>query len=391
MMRKTLWFLFTIWSCIAFAQVPQGMSYQAVAFDSSGNPVTNGNVSVRISIFDNSITGTLIYAETHTALTNAQGLFNLNIGQGSPLTGNFPTINWGVNTKFLKVEVDPSGGTNYTNVGTNQLMSVPYALFAERANESISPDTIVNTVVIDSIVNTVFIDTVVNTIVIDTVLNQTIVIDTIFNDLNSQIADAKSANFAINDIVENKMHVFNALTNTWTSQTYNDISSVVRQGNGNFLINDIADDIFYAFHALTNTWIPQTYNNASSVVRVDTIRGNFLVNDISDNIAYAFSSKTATWVGQSYTDISSVVRESKGNFMINDIVENIVHVFDASTEQWISQTYNDISSVVVLGNGNFLIIDISDKIAYAFNAKTGTWSGQAYTDISSVIRISRIE
>jgi hypothetical protein len=112
------------------AQVPQGISYQAIAFNSGGTPVVNGNVGVKINILDNSINGTVVYTETHTKTTNAQGLFNLNIGQGSPATGTFSSINWATNSKFLKVEIDPNGGTNYTTVGTNQLMSVPYAMLA---------------------------------------------------------------------------------------------------------------------------------------------------------------------------------------------------------------------------------------------------------------------
>jgi hypothetical protein len=127
---------FLLISLLTFAQAPQGISYQAVAFDTSGNPVTNSNVGVRISILDNSATGTLVYEETHTKTTNAQGLFNLNIGQGTPSSGSFSEINWGINTKFLKVEVDPNGGTNYNITGTNQLMSVPYALYAENIDIS---------------------------------------------------------------------------------------------------------------------------------------------------------------------------------------------------------------------------------------------------------------
>jgi hypothetical protein len=116
------------------AQAPQGISYQAIAFNNGGTPVANGNVGIRISILDNSATGTIIYSETHTKPTNAQGLFNLNIGQGTATTGNFASISWGTNTKFLKVELDATSGTNYTTVGTNQLMSVPYALYAENVN-----------------------------------------------------------------------------------------------------------------------------------------------------------------------------------------------------------------------------------------------------------------
>ncbi|WP_294288703.1 hypothetical protein [uncultured Chryseobacterium sp.] len=109
------------------AQVPQAFSYQTIAFNSAGAPIANGNVSFRISILDNSATGTVLYTETQTKTTNAKGLVNLNIGQGTAATGNFGGINWGTNTKFVKVEMDPAGGSNYTNVGVNQLMSVPYA------------------------------------------------------------------------------------------------------------------------------------------------------------------------------------------------------------------------------------------------------------------------
>ncbi|MGL2964452.1 hypothetical protein ACSVH2_11585 [Flavobacterium sp. RSB2_4_14] len=130
-MKKSIFLVLTFLITISsYSQIPQGISYQAVAFNSGGNPITNGNVGVKISILDNSITGTVVYSETYTKTTNAQGLFNLNIGQGTPSLGTFSTINWGTNSKFLKVEVDPAGGTNYTNVGTNQLMSVPYALLS---------------------------------------------------------------------------------------------------------------------------------------------------------------------------------------------------------------------------------------------------------------------
>lgn len=109
------------------AQVPQAFSYQTIAFNASGAPVSNGTVSLRISILENSATGNVLYTETHHKTTNAKGLVNLNIGQGTASTGNFGGINWGSNTKFVKVEMDPQGGSDYINVGVNQLMSVPYA------------------------------------------------------------------------------------------------------------------------------------------------------------------------------------------------------------------------------------------------------------------------
>ncbi len=111
----------------ASAQVPQAFSYQTIAFNASGAPVANGNVAFRISILENSATGTVLYTETQTKTSNAKGLVNLNIGQGTATAGNFGAITWGSNPKFVKVEMDPAGGSSYTNVGVNQLMSVPYA------------------------------------------------------------------------------------------------------------------------------------------------------------------------------------------------------------------------------------------------------------------------
>ncbi|WP_374443218.1 hypothetical protein [Epilithonimonas sp.] len=128
---KKLYIAFSLFlASLAYSQVPQAFSYQTIAFNSAGAPIANGNVNLRISILDNSATGTVLYTETHTKTTNSKGLVNLNIGQGTVTTGNFGGINWGTNPKFVKVEMDPAGGSNYTNVGVNQLMSVPYALVA---------------------------------------------------------------------------------------------------------------------------------------------------------------------------------------------------------------------------------------------------------------------
>jgi hypothetical protein len=115
---------------VTFAQVPQGISYQAIALTSSGTPVVSSNVRVRLSVLDNTATGPVLFSETHIKTTNAQGLFNLIIGQGTLVSGAFSTINWGTNAKFLKVEMDITGGTSYVNVGTTQLLSVPYAMAA---------------------------------------------------------------------------------------------------------------------------------------------------------------------------------------------------------------------------------------------------------------------
>jgi hypothetical protein len=112
-----------------FAQTPQKMSYQAVIRNSSNALVISTTVGMKISILQGSATGTVVYTETKTPTTNANGLVSIEIGGGA----GFSTINWANNVYFIKTETDPAGGTNYTITGTSQLLSVPYALHAKTA------------------------------------------------------------------------------------------------------------------------------------------------------------------------------------------------------------------------------------------------------------------
>ncbi len=113
-----------------FAQVPQGINYQAVARNQAGNILPNTAISLRLSIHDGSSTGTVVYQETHNVTTNQLGIFSVVIGGGLLPQGTFTGINWATGSKFLQVELDAAGGTNYTTMGNSQLQSVPYALYA---------------------------------------------------------------------------------------------------------------------------------------------------------------------------------------------------------------------------------------------------------------------
>jgi len=117
-----------------FAQAPQKMSYQAVIRKSNNALVQSSPVGMKISILKGSATGTAVYVETQTATTNTNGLVSLEIGTGTAITGTFAAINWGAGPYFIKTETDPNGGTAYTIAGTNELMSVPYALFSASGN-----------------------------------------------------------------------------------------------------------------------------------------------------------------------------------------------------------------------------------------------------------------
>ncbi len=129
-------FLAFIIGISSYAQTPQAFKYQAVVREANGSAIENTIVSLRISILEGSAIGTVIYSETHQVATNEFGLVNLNIGEGSIVTGNFATINWGSNTFFIKIELDTKGNSNYIFMGTSQLLSVPYALYAETSGSS---------------------------------------------------------------------------------------------------------------------------------------------------------------------------------------------------------------------------------------------------------------
>ena len=127
---------FAILSTGIFAQAPEKMSFQAVIRDASNNLITNSPIGMQISILQGSISGSAVYVETQTPTTSINGLISIEVGAGNVLTGNFSSIDWSTGPYFIKTETDPTGGTNYTISGTQQLLSVPYALYAKTAGSS---------------------------------------------------------------------------------------------------------------------------------------------------------------------------------------------------------------------------------------------------------------
>jgi len=115
------------------AQSPQAFKYQAVVRDNNGNLLINHLVNFKISILKTIASGTAVYVETQSYTTNPYGLANLVIGNGTLVSGNFTTINWGNDEYFVKIEFDANGGSSFQLMGTSQLLSVPYALYSEKA------------------------------------------------------------------------------------------------------------------------------------------------------------------------------------------------------------------------------------------------------------------
>jgi hypothetical protein len=129
-MKRILLILVLLLPAALMAQAPLAFKYQAVARNSDGSVIDNRMVSFRISLLRGTVTGDIVYSERHNANTNEFGLVTLDIGRGTVISGNLSTVPWGDAAFFIKVEMDPNGGTAYQLTGTSQLLSVPYALHA---------------------------------------------------------------------------------------------------------------------------------------------------------------------------------------------------------------------------------------------------------------------
>jgi uncharacterized protein (TIGR02145 family) len=134
MKKRLLSFLFLWLHVWVHSQVPQRFSYQAVLRTANGQILASQPVSMRISLLQGSETGTAVYVETQNASTNSLGLISLQIGGGTVVSGNMSSINWASGLFFIKTETDPEGGINFELNGISQLLSVPYALYANSAN-----------------------------------------------------------------------------------------------------------------------------------------------------------------------------------------------------------------------------------------------------------------
>jgi len=114
----------------AFSQVPPGFQYQGTARGLDGTPISNQSISIQISINQDAADGTSVYRESHAVTTSDLGHFSLTVGDGLDPIGTFEDISWGTGNYYLAVALDLSGGSDFENIGSNRLLSVPYAMYA---------------------------------------------------------------------------------------------------------------------------------------------------------------------------------------------------------------------------------------------------------------------
>jgi hypothetical protein len=149
-MKKGLLLAILFLSKFTFSQAPQSIHYQGVARDAGGTIISSGSIGLKFEILQGA---TQVYSEEQSASPSAAGIFTAAIGTGTNSSGSFSAINWSAGPYFIRVSLDETGGTSFTTVGTSQLRSVPYSLYAEKAGSvnlnagngiSISSGTITN-------------------------------------------------------------------------------------------------------------------------------------------------------------------------------------------------------------------------------------------------------
>ena len=131
-MRFLLFSIFSLFGVALFAQAPEIIPYQAVARDAAGQALSNATVNARFTIHNGAAAGAAVWQEEQTVTTSALGLFTVQLGRNVALS----SVNWGEGAKFMQVEIDL--GQGYVDMGTQQMLSVPYALYAGSVSLNIS-------------------------------------------------------------------------------------------------------------------------------------------------------------------------------------------------------------------------------------------------------------
>ena len=137
-MRSIILSAFVLLSTLLSAQAPALIPYQAIARNVDGQPVVNSAVNARFTIHNETVTGESVWQEIHSTSTGATGLINVQLGSIVSLAN----VNWSSGAKFLQMELD--FGSGFFEIGTQQMISVPYALHAENVSleASVTGDTL---------------------------------------------------------------------------------------------------------------------------------------------------------------------------------------------------------------------------------------------------------
>ena len=135
-MKNSIFIFLLLVSSLLVAQVPQKFNYQGVARTEQGDPIKNQNLKLKIAVLPTEDATVSEYEEIQSVKTNEFGLYSLQIGNGEAVLGDMKTVKWETGNKYIRVAIDPKGGNDFTVIGTSQLLSVPYAIYADKAGQA---------------------------------------------------------------------------------------------------------------------------------------------------------------------------------------------------------------------------------------------------------------
>jgi N-acetylneuraminic acid mutarotase len=393
-MKKLFAFCFTliIGVSLLLAQTPDAFKYQTVVRDNTGKVLTNHLVAFKISVHSGSATGIVVFAERQQLSTNDYGLVNISIGKGTWLAGDKATINWQGGTFFLKVECDMAGGTNYVLMGISQLLSVPFAKYADKAGTSNNDQDTSPTNELQSL--TLKTDTLGVTVGNSIVLPRFVPKD---NCIMSKNIIPPTAYVYSGD------YMIPSNSNTWTAQAnipvavYGAATALVNNKiyiiggyNGTTIVKTV-----YEYDPVANTWASKANLPVVNMDMACEVVNNkiYVIGGWSGssayNTVYEYDQLTNSWTTKanmptSRTEMSSAVVNNKiyvfGGSTTSSVILNIVEVYDPAANSWTTKvnmpTARKMHSsaavnnkIYVIGGYNGVFLGLTEE----YNPATDTW------------------
>ena len=134
-MKAILTFSMLLITAFLYGQVPQRMSYHALIKNDVSGIITNQKITLRTAIRQGSPNGETVYMELHETQTSSSGIASVSIGNGDVIQGQFENIDWSKGNYFITSEADIDGDNIFSEVTLRELLSVPYAFYAEKTNQ----------------------------------------------------------------------------------------------------------------------------------------------------------------------------------------------------------------------------------------------------------------
>ncbi|MBK8805454.1 MAG: fibrobacter succinogenes major paralogous domain-containing protein [Bacteroidales bacterium] len=315
--RMTL--IFTLFTSILFAQAPDKLNYQAVIRDSNNKLLSNKQVSLKISVLEGEAKN-VVYTENISSKTNENGLVSAMIGTGTS-TDKLNTIDWQSGNFYIKVEIDPENGINYSISSINPLGSVPFAFYANISGKTNDPElelakkiTATDTISWNKI-KSLKTDTLV-IVLRDTLYNFTSSKDTIV--INNSSKDT----VVINNVTTHKdTVVINNITSKIDTVVINNIDTLIISKKDTVIVNNVTSKIDTIVVNNYDTTVIATYDT-TVIATYDTV---IVAADTVKNI---YSQKDTVYITQKDTVYLAV-----DTLVINNVVtqKDTVFVFERDT------------------------------------------------------------